>query len=81
MVAASRYPYVATEVLCSDLWSIVDTCLSNQDKLLTPFWDSVLDRTTTDMKDQNVLASHFAKISATFLLKKPLEVTSASCTL
>ena len=69
-----RYPYIATEVLCSELWSIVETCLSNRDRLLAPFWDAVLDRTITDMKEKNIMASHFAKINATFLMKKPHEV-------
>lgn len=69
-----KYPYVATEVLCSDIWSIVETCLSKSDQLLTPFWDTILDRTPEDMKTQNVMASHFSKINAMFLLKKPHEM-------
>lgn len=74
-----RYPYVATEVLCSELWCIVETCLNNAGQLLTPFWDSVLDRDPEDMKTRSVLASHFTKINATFLYKKPSEVTSQHC--
>jgi len=66
---------VATEVLCSDLWSIVETCMRSPDQLLAPFWESVLDRSPDDMKTRTVMASHFAKINAVFLSKKPSEVS------
>ncbi|EJD02211.1 SAPS-domain-containing protein, partial [Fomitiporia mediterranea MF3/22] len=69
-----KYPYIATEVLCSELWTIVETCLNNQDRLLAPFWDAVLDRDIADLKEKNIMASHFAKINATFLMKKPHEM-------
>ncbi|CAL1705433.1 unnamed protein product [Somion occarium] len=71
---AFKYPYVATEVLCSEIWSIVETCLNNSEQLLTPFWETVLDRSSEDMKTQMVMASHFAKINAVFLSKKPAEM-------
>ncbi|WVR09507.1 hypothetical protein IAU60_006575 [Kwoniella sp. DSM 27419] len=39
----SRYPNVATEVLCcAELWSIADTIVKHSDHLLMPFWDAVL---------------------------------------
>ncbi|KAK0211682.1 SIT4 phosphatase-associated protein-domain-containing protein [Armillaria fumosa] len=69
-----KYPYVATEVLCSEIWSIVETCINEQTQLLAPFWDSLLDRSPEDMKTQMVMASHFAKINAIFLSKKPAEM-------
>jgi len=69
-----RYPYVATEVLCSDIWSIVETCVNHSEELLVPFWETVLDRSPEDMKTGMVMASHFAKINAVFLTKKPAEV-------
>ena len=72
-----RYPYVATEVLCSEIWSIVETCPSNTDQLLVPFWETVLDRTPEDMKTRMTMAAQFAKINAVFLSKKPAEVTTA----
>jgi serine/threonine-protein phosphatase 6 regulatory subunit 3 len=72
----ARYPYVATEVLCSEIWSIVETCMNEQNQLLVPFWETVLDRSPDDMKTQTVMASHFAKINAVFLGKKPAEVNS-----
>lgn len=65
---------MATEVLCSEIWSIVETCLNHSEQLLTPFWETVLDRSPEDMKTQMVMASHFAKINAMFLSKKPAEV-------
>lgn len=66
---------MATEVLCSEIWSIVETCLNKADELLTEFWESVLDRAPDDMKTRTVMASHFAKINAVFLSKKPAEVS------
>ncbi len=69
-----RYPNVAAEVLCSEIWSIVETCLNNVDKLLVPFWDSTLDRSPDVTRAQIMTATHFAKVNATFLMKKPTEV-------
>ena len=74
---SQRYPYVATEVLCSEIWSVVETCLNNTDQLLVPFWETVLDRTPEDMKTRMTMASQFTKINAVFLSKKPAEVTAA----
>lgn len=79
MLAATRYPYVATEVLCSDIWSIVETCVNNAEELLTPFWETVLDRPPEDMKTEMVMASHFAKIDSVFLTKKPAGVSDLDC--
>ncbi|KIY46945.1 SAPS-domain-containing protein [Fistulina hepatica ATCC 64428] len=69
-----RYPYVATEVLCSEIWSIVETCINEQQQLLTPFWESVLDRPSDDMKTHMVMATNFAKVNSVFLSKKPVEM-------
>lgn len=69
-----RYPYIATEVLCSDIWSIVETCVGNSTILLTPFWDTVLDTNPEDLKAQNPMASQFMKINSMFLGRKPTEV-------
>ena len=60
-----------------EIWSIVETCLNNTDQLLVPFWETVLDRTSEDMKTRMTMASQFAKINAVFLSKKPAEVTAA----
>lgn len=77
-----RYPYVATEVLCSEIWSIVDTCVNHPDQLLLPFWETVLDKSPDEMRSQVMMASHFAKVNVAFLSKKPAEVnTFISCTL
>jgi len=69
-----RYPYVATEVLCSEIWSIVETCVNHSAHLLAPWWDYILDISPEDMRAKAALASHFAKINAVFLSKKPDEV-------
>ncbi|KZP10869.1 SAPS-domain-containing protein [Athelia psychrophila] len=69
-----KYPYVATEVLCSEIWSIVETCVNSSEQILAPFWETVLDRSAEDMRMQMTMASHFAKINAVFLNKKPTEM-------
>ncbi|KAI6150246.1 SIT4 phosphatase-associated protein-domain-containing protein [Pisolithus tinctorius] len=56
-----KYPYVATEVLCSEIWSVVETCI-------------VLDKSPEDMKTEMVMASHFAKVNSVFLTKKPADM-------
>ena len=67
---------MATEVLCSEIWSIVETCLGNADNLMAPFWEIMLDRDPDDMKTRTVMASQFAKVNAVFLNKKPAEVSA-----
>jgi hypothetical protein len=74
----ARYPYVATEVLCSEIWSIVEGCLQDDGKLLKPFWETVLNRSSEDMKTQVAMAVHFTKINSVFLSKKPHEVHPSS---
>ncbi|KAJ7580653.1 SIT4 phosphatase-associated protein-domain-containing protein [Mycena floridula] len=69
-----KYPHTATEVLCSEIWSIVETCINEQKQLLVPFWESVLDRSPQEMKLQMIMASRFAKVNAVFLSKKPAEM-------
>ncbi|KAI8989835.1 SAPS-domain-containing protein [Trametes punicea] len=69
-----KYPYVATEVLCSEIWSIVETCVKHQDRLLVPFWETVLDKSPEEMKSQVMMATHFAKVNVAFLNKKPAEM-------
>ena len=61
--------------MCSEIWSIIETCLNSHDMyLLRDFWNDTLNRDPVDMRNQNIMASHFAKINATFLMKKPAEV-------
>ena len=69
-----RYPFVATEVLCSDIWSIVETCVNHKGQLLVPFWETVLDKSPEEVRSQVMMASHFAKVNVAFLSKKPAEV-------
>ncbi|KAJ4477305.1 SAPS-domain-containing protein [Lentinula aciculospora] len=75
-----KYPYIATEVLCSEIWSIVETCVSTHpDKLLVPFWNTMLDKSPEELKfsaesNNTHAAAHFAKVNAVFLSKKPGEM-------
>ncbi|KAJ3760037.1 SIT4 phosphatase-associated protein-domain-containing protein [Lentinula raphanica] len=79
-VGAAKYPYIAAEVLCSEIWSIVETCVSTHpDKLLVPFWNYVLDKAPDELKfgaqnNNSHAAAHFAKVNAVFLGKKPGEM-------
>ena len=70
-----RYPYIATEVLCCEIWSIVDTCVNEREQLLVPFWEVVLDKSPDEMKTQSTMACHFAKVNSVFMTKKPAEVS------
>lgn len=64
-----KYPYVATEVLCSEIWSIVETCVNEHQQLLVPFWETVLDRSPDDMKTQTIMASISQKLTRYFSAK------------
>jgi serine/threonine-protein phosphatase 6 regulatory subunit 3 len=70
----NRFPYVATEVLCCDIYSIVATCLKEQQQLLVPFWETVLDCPVEELQLQTVTISHFTKVNAVFLTKRPEDV-------
>ncbi|KDQ19756.1 hypothetical protein BOTBODRAFT_142481 [Botryobasidium botryosum FD-172 SS1] len=69
-----KYPYVATEVLCSEIWSIVETCVNNAEQLLEPFWETVLNSSPEEMSGKSVMAGHFSKVNAVFMSKKPEEM-------
>ncbi|KAF9261231.1 SAPS-domain-containing protein [Marasmius fiardii PR-910] len=69
-----KYPYVAAEVLCSDIWSIVETCVNEHQQILAPFWETVLEKNPEEMKTQLVMASHFSKITSMYLARKPTEM-------
>lgn len=65
---AHRYPYICSEVLSSDIWSITDSALSNSDELLVPFWNAILSRDTvpvqpTATQHQHPLFSHISNPS------------------
>ena len=47
--------------------------------LLRDFWNDMLDKDPGDIRERNVMASHFAKINATFLMRKPAEVRPTDC--
>lgn len=38
----ARYPQIATEILCSDVWSITEGLLDNLDSLMSVFWNRVV---------------------------------------
>jgi serine/threonine-protein phosphatase 6 regulatory subunit 3 len=81
--ARRRYPYVCAEVLCSDLWPVVEGCLADDGCLLGRFWETVLDRPPEDMKARVSMAAHFAKINGVFMGRKPKEarlaIVSSAC--
>ncbi|CUA70095.1 Extragenic suppressor of kinetochore protein 1 [Schizosaccharomyces pombe 972h-] [Rhizoctonia solani] len=69
-----KYPYVSTEVLCCEIWSIVERCTENSAQILAPFWDTVLSMPPGELRTKASVAAHFSKISGTFLMKKPEEM-------
>ncbi|CAE6525097.1 unnamed protein product [Rhizoctonia solani] len=69
-----KYPYVSTEVLCCEIWSVVERCTENSAEILAPFWDTVLSMPPEELRTKASVAAHFSKISGTFLMKKPEEM-------
>ncbi|QRW01503.1 hypothetical protein RhiLY_00500 [Ceratobasidium sp. AG-Ba] len=69
-----KYPYVSAEVLCCEIWAIVERCTENSAQILAPFWDTVLSTPPDELKTKASVAAHFSKISAVFLVKKPAEM-------
>lgn len=75
-----KYPYIASEVLSSDVWSVVDTALASSDEMLVPFWDAIL---SNDTKAQQTVTQHqhplFAQSDAISVPGSPhLAASSAS---
>ncbi|CAE6397243.1 unnamed protein product [Rhizoctonia solani] len=69
-----KYPYVSAEVLCCEIWSIVERCTENSAQILAPFWDIVLSMPPDELRAKASVAAQFSKISGTFLMKKPEEM-------
>ncbi|KAJ1308763.1 hypothetical protein OPQ81_004453 [Rhizoctonia solani] len=69
-----KYPYVSAEVLCCEIWSVVERCTENSSQILAPFWDTVLSMPPGELRTKASVAAHFSKISGTFLMKKPEEM-------
>jgi len=74
MLFHERYPHVATEVLCSEIWSVVETCVRELDQLLVPFWDNILSMSNAELQQKPLTGPHFTKITTVFMAKKPDEV-------
>lgn len=73
-----RYPHVATEVLCSEIWSIAETCLHQSDQLLVPFWDNVLSMSNSELNAKPLIGPNFTRIATVFMAKRPEEVRLSS---
>ncbi|KAF8607974.1 SAPS-domain-containing protein [Ceratobasidium sp. AG-I] len=69
-----KYPYVSAEVLCCEIWAIVERCTENSAQILAPFWDTVLSTPPEELKTKASVAAHFSKISTVFIMKKPDEM-------
>jgi len=63
-----KYAYVACEVLSSDVWSIAEALLENQQKLRT-FWEYIKQEPPLDA----VQAGYFTKVNESLLDKKTEE--------
>ena len=63
-----KYSYVASEILSSETWSIIETLMGNREHL-TKFWDFLKGEPPLDP----VTAGYFTKINETFLDKKTEE--------
>ncbi len=64
-----KYAYVATEILSSETWSILETLMENRQHLRS-FWDFLRRPAPLD----NTIAGYFTKINETLLDKKTEEM-------
>ncbi|UZJ52099.1 hypothetical protein CBS101457_001419 [Exobasidium rhododendri] len=51
-----KYPYICSEILSCDIWSIIDKALTSSDELLIPFWNAIL--TSHPTSNQTPLPHH-----------------------
>ena len=63
--ARQKYAYVASEILSSETWSIIESLMENR-QLLTKFWEFLRREPTLDP----VTAGYFTKVNETLLDKK-----------
>ncbi|PLW08492.1 hypothetical protein PCANC_22029 [Puccinia coronata f. sp. avenae] len=73
-----RYPYLCTEILASDLWSVTSQIFSDFPRLnlLTRFWDAVLDQPPSATASKSVQIGYWAKANITLINSKPAEMMS-----
>ncbi|WAQ89782.1 hypothetical protein PtA15_11A473 [Puccinia triticina] len=73
-----RYPYLCTEILASDLWSVTSQIFSDFPRLslLTRFWDAVLDQPPSATASKSVQIGYWAKANITLINAKPSEMMS-----
>ncbi|KAA1068468.1 hypothetical protein PGT21_024383 [Puccinia graminis f. sp. tritici] len=73
-----RYPYLCTEILASDLWSVTSQIFSDFPRLnlLTRFWDAVLDQPPSATASKSVQIGYWAKANITLINSKPSEMMS-----
>ncbi|TIB63592.1 hypothetical protein E3P78_01674 [Wallemia ichthyophaga] len=71
-----RFPYVATEILSSDIPAIHNTLLepSNRNEYIQPFWDFIINKSTQELNDLNPFVGYWGKILAKLLDTKSDQV-------
>ncbi|POW10547.1 hypothetical protein PSTT_05949 [Puccinia striiformis] len=71
-----RYPYLCTEILAADLWSVTSQIFSDFPRLnlLTRFWDAVLDQPPSATSSKSVQIGYWAKANITLINSKPNEM-------
>lgn len=76
-----RYPYVATEILSSDIPPIHDALVNadNRAEYLQPFWDYIMNKSTEDLGQLNPFVGYWGKIIARLLDRKSDDVRGVFC--
>lgn len=71
-----RFPYVATEILSSDIPAIHDALVEKEKRsdYLQPFWDFIINKSTEDLSQLNPFVGYWGRIVARLLDKKSDEV-------
>ncbi|KAH8921466.1 SAPS-domain-containing protein [Atractiella rhizophila] len=68
-----KFPYVATEILCMDLFPLLETIFSAPQSFLLPFWNSVMSRTPGELSLKTVQVGYFVKVMGSFLQARPVQ--------
>ncbi|TIB73962.1 SAPS-domain-containing protein [Wallemia mellicola] len=71
-----RFPYVATEILSSDIPAIHEALVDKEKRsdYLQPFWDFIINKSTEDLSQLNPFVGYWGRIVARLLDKKSDEM-------
>lgn len=75
LIITYRYPFISTEILCSDVDVIQNKLVENEDNILQSFWDFIMLKPYKELIEYNTSLVFWSKVIAKLLERKPLEVS------